>query len=334
MRALEVGSLVLAGLSVLFLVVLSLQRVRLGMSERRRVELEARLRPIALALVDEGRMPRPLPARVAGELSAILDRYSRRLRGDARARIAEFFESSGAVDEQVRLLRHRRAWVRADAAASLGAMGSKRAIEPLLAALDDPVRDVRSAAAYTLGRLGALDAVEPLLAALEEHRIPRAAVCSALLDIGADAVPRLLGLVEHPDPIERSTAVELVGLLGDAADGRLLVERLIDTSADVRAHAALALGRLGAGDAAAAVRALLGDRIPFVRVAAAEALGLLRDSEAVEELLNQARRDSFEPARAAAEALARIAPERVAAEAAQPQPAGPHLLEAADLIAL
>jgi HEAT repeat protein len=334
MHVLAIGVLVLAALSVLFLVALALQRVGLGTSERRRAELEVRLRPLALALVDEGRMPPPLAQREISELSAILGRYSRRLRGDARARIAEFFESAGAVDEQVGFLRDRRAWVRTDAAAALGAMGSDRAVPPLLAALGDPARDVRSAAAYSLGRLGALDAVEPLLAALEENRIPRAVVCSTLLEIGAEAVPRLLRVVDHPEPVERSTAVELVGLLGDAADGRLLVERLGDTSADVRAHAALALGRLGAADAAAAVRELLQDRIPFVRSAAAESLGLLRDDEAVEGLLAQARGDSFEPARAAAEALARLAPDRVAAEAGNPRRAGPHLVEAADLIAL
>jgi hypothetical protein len=122
-EALAIGVLVPAALSVLLLAVLALQHVWLGATERRRAELEVRLRPIALAVVDEGRMP------------------------------------------------------------------------------------------------GALT--------------PRAA---------SDA--RLLGLVDHPDPVERSTAVELVGLLGDATDGRRLVERLIDTSADVRAHAALALDEL------------------------------------------------------------------------------------------
>jgi HEAT repeat protein len=333
-RVLAVGVLVLASLSVLFLIVLALRRVWLGASERRRAELETRLRPMAIALVEEGRMPRPLPPRAAAELAAILGRYGRRIRGDASARIAAFFEDSGALAESVRRLGHRRGWVRTEAAYALGDMGSGRATAPLLLALDDPDRDVRSAAAYSLGRLRALDAVEPLLGALDDRRIPRAVVGAALLEIGAEAVPRLLRVVVHRDPVERATAVELVGLLGDAADGRRLVERLVDTSADVRAQAALALGRLGAGDAAAAVRELLGDRIPFVRVAAAESLGLLRDARAVEGLVVQAQRDTFEPARAAAEALARIAPDRVGQEAQEPERAGPHLVEAADLIAL
>jgi HEAT repeat protein len=334
MQELAIAVMVLAALSVAFLVVLAVERTRLGWSERRRAQLEARLRPLALALIDEGRMPRALPSPAAAELAVILGRYGGRVRGDARERIAAFFEGSGTVDEQLKLLGQRRDWVRADAASALGDMGSARAVAPLLEALADPSRDVRSAAAYSLGRLRALDAVEPLLAAVQERRIPRAVVCSALLEIGAEAVPRLLGVVADPEPVERATAVELVGLLGDAADGRRLVESLIDTSAEVRANAARALGRLGAEEAAAAVRQLLADRIPFVRVAAAEALGLLRDDEAVEGLLAQARRDSFDPARAAAEALGRIAPARVAAEARHPEQAGPHVLETADLLAL
>jgi HEAT repeat protein len=334
LRLLEVSVLALAVLSVLFLVVLAVRRMLLGVSERRRAELEAELRPIALAVVEEGEPPPGLSPQAETELARILGRYGRGLRGDAKERIARYFESSGALDASVRLLRHRRGSTRAEAAYTLGAMGSPRAVEPLLAALGDRDRDVRSAAAHSLGRLGAVEAVEPLLAALEGRRIPQAIVCDALLELGDESVPRLLGLVDHPNATERATAVELVGRLGDASDGRLLVRRLIDTSAEVRAQAALALGRLGADDAAAAVRKLLDDRIPFVRAAAAESLGLLSDDDAVEGLLFQAQRDGFEPARAAAEALARIAPDRVAREAERPDSAGPHVIEAADRLAL
>jgi HEAT repeat protein len=334
LRLLEVSALVLAGLSVLFLVVLAVRRILVGVSERRRAELEEELRPVALAVVEEGKPPPGLSAAAETELARILGRYGRGLRGDAKERIARYFESSGALDECVRSLQHRRGWARAEAAYTLGAIGSPRAVEPLLAALGDDDRDVRSAAAHSLGRLGAIDAVEPLLDALEGRRIPQAIVCDALLDLGDDTVPRLLGLVDHPNAAERASAVELVGRLGDASDGRELVRRLMDTSAEVRAEAALALGRLGADDAAVAVRELLGDRVPFVRAAAAESLGLLSDDQAVAGLLAQAQRDEFAPARAAAEALARIAPARVAIEAAQPDRAGPHLVEAADLLAL
>jgi HEAT repeat protein len=329
-----IAALVLGATSVGFLLVLSVRRFVVGRSERQRAALEAQLRPLAIALVEEGEAPRSLPPRAATAFAIVLGRYSRNLRGDAVARIASFFEESGLLAASIARLRHGRALVRAEAAFALGDMGSKQAIVPLLAALDDPDRDVRSAAVRSLGRLGAVDAVEPLLDALAAKSVPRGIVGSSLLQVGPAAVPRLLELVGHPDPDERAGVVQLVGLLGDPADARPLLERLVDTAAEVRAQGALALGRLGAEEAAQSLRELLHDRVPFVRAAAAEALGLIRDGDAVEALCVQARRDVYEPAAAAAEALSRIAPDRVALEVEDPFRAGPFLVEAADLVAL
>ncbi len=332
MRLLALAVLVLAAASVLFITVLATRRVMLGRRERRRVELEDRLRPLVFALLEEGAPPHDLSADEATAFAAILSRYAQGLRGDARARIATFFEQSGGLDGAVQRLDDRRSWKRAEAAYALGDMGSSRPIPALIAALGDEDRHVRSAAARSLGRLGAVEAVEPLLDAL--GTVPRAVLGAALLAIGPDAVPRLLQLVAHPSPEERAGAVQLVGLLGTAAEARPLRDALLDTSAEVRAQAALALGRLGAEQAADALRETLADRVPFVRAAAAEALGLLNDPNAVEALLAQARDDEFDAARAAAEALRRIDPGRLRAEAANPARAGKHVVEAADLAAL
>jgi HEAT repeat protein len=80
------------------------------------------------------------------------------------------------------------------------------------------------------------------------------------------------------------------------------------------------------------VRALE-DRVPAVRVAAAHALGGIGGRQASTALLEVARNDTFDGARAAAEALARIEPRLVIQTAAAPG-ASPHLLEAADRLAL
>jgi HEAT repeat protein len=127
--------------------------------------------------------------------------------------------------------------------------------------------------------------------------------------------------------------IELIGLLGDAADASLVSEGLRDSAAEVRAKSTRALGRLGAAEAAGDLRAALGDRIPYVRATAAIALGMIGDREAAQTLLTQAREDQFDPAQAAARALARIDPPLLW-DAARRLGQGPHVAEAADLTAV
>ena len=78
---------------------------------------------------------------------------------------------------------------------------------------------------------------------------------------------------------------------------------------------------------------LLADRVPFVRAAAARALGQIGGRSAAAALLEVARHDEFDPAAEAGRALARIDPELVLSCAEDPD-AGPHLREAADRLAL
>ena len=76
------------------------------------------------------------------------------------------------------------------------------------------------------------------------------------------------------------------------------------------------------------MRELLDDRIPFVRAAAAAALGEIGDEGASGRLRALAIEDSFDPARAAAQALARLDPDAVRGGGS------PYLDEAADMLAL
>lgn len=325
------GALVLAAAGSLVVVALALRRVQLARAERAGREAEARMRPVALALVEgEPAPPAELLRGDAEALARLLARYSRWLSGGARSHIASFFERGGGVGAEVAKLESRRSWRRATAAFSLGDMASQRAVAPLVGALGDADRDVRAAAARSLGRLGAVEAVVPLVYALGRGDLPRAVTGAALLAIGPAALPELRSLEARADAEVRAIAVELVGLLGDVGEAPLLLGRLRDSAAEVRAKAARALGRLAAEDAAAELRRMLHDRIPFVRTAAATALGSIRDREALGALLRQAKTDRFEPAQAAARAVARIDP-RAAVEASAAADAGPHLREAADL---
>jgi HEAT repeats/PBS lyase HEAT-like repeat len=237
------SALALTALSIAFVLLLALRRFALAREARRHLAAEKRLEPVALALASgEPVVPIGLGVEDAEVVAALLGRYVRQLRGQARADIAGFFEERGFVEREIAELHNRRTWKRARAAHLLGDMGSTRAVGPLLAALEDSKREVR-------------------------------------------------------------------------------------------AKAARALGRLGAEDEAANLRQALDDRIPFVRATAAIALGTVADRQAGPALLEQARKDQFGPAHAAAYALAAVDP-ALLWDAARRLGQGPHVAEAADVTAV
>jgi HEAT repeat protein len=321
----------LASFSLVLLCTLVGRRLLVARQERGRADAEERLRPLALSLVEGEHSELPvLTERDARALAGLMTRYARQVSGDALARIAAFFERRGDVDRELARLRSRRSWQRASAAYSLGGMASDRAVSPLIDALSDSDRDVAAAAARSLGRLGVADAAQALVYALVQGRLPRASCAQALLAIGPQAVPRLRGVLAEAPAEVAVFAVDLIGLLGDASDAPQLVELLRDTSAELRAAAARALGRLGAKEAAPELRRALEDRIAFVRVNAAHAIGATGDRQAGPLLVELARTDSFDPAQAAAAALARVDP-KLLEEVGGWLGAEMHLAQAADL---
>ena len=140
-------------------------------------------------------------------------------------------------------------------------------------------------------------------------------------------------MAEHSSFRLRSTAIALLGHVGDSTDSPLAVRCLGDPSAQVRAAAAETLARIGGPAAESALCSTLDDRIHFVRAEAAVALGAIGSRGPLPRLLEIARTDRFRPARAAAQAVGRISPKALAAAAEEPD-AGPHLHEAADLSVL
>jgi HEAT repeat protein len=331
-RELVLAMVVLAFAATILVVVIVTRR--LVVARRKQRAIEERLTPAALALTFESSSELAvLSKRDAVVFATLLGRFSSRLRGGSRERIARHFETQGNVRDAIDALSNRRSWRRAAAADLLGDMGSPEAVPALLAALNDGARDVRSAAARSLGRLGATEAVGPLVGALSSGLIPRGIVGHSVLMLGPGAVPGLVTLLAHDNPDVRATAAELIGLLGGAGEEEHLLGRLGDTSAAVRGQAAMALGRLGGAEAYGGLDGTLADGTPHVRAAAAEALGLIGDQRAFPVLLAVARDDAFEPARAAAHALGRLAPELLQ-EAAQEPGAGPFVREAAQMAEL
>ncbi|HEV8461989.1 MAG TPA: HEAT repeat domain-containing protein [Gaiellaceae bacterium] len=322
----------LAGAVVLLIFALVLRRTLLSWQERRRRAVQERLLPAAYELLDSGVRPAGLSQADTEIFDGLLMRLTRLLETEPRRPIADYFESSGAVARECDRLRDRRDWRRATAAAMLGDLGSAAAGAALVRTLGDPSLDVRMAAAHSLGRLRLADGVTPLLEAMAAGSLPRSVGCAAVAGIGSAAVPSLLAHGAGADADGRLNAARLVGQLGDPSCTPALLDWLRDPEPRVRAASAEALERLGDAAAAAALAEVLDDDDADVRVAVASALGYIGGEEVLERLLTAARTDSFEPARAAAEAAARLDPARVATAASDD--GGPHLREAADRLAL
>jgi HEAT repeat protein len=331
---LALTAIVFVGIAVVLLFTLVIRRIVLERRARLYAEAERRVRPIAILLLEAETLERPvLSSDDQTVLADILGRYARQLTGAADRRVADYFRGSDALAQSLRELGSRRAWRRAAAAYRLGDMGCEEVAPALLAALDDRNRTVRAAAARSLGRLEVVDATKPLVEALVSGLVPNGVAGRAFVELGPAAVPELRAIAEHPSYRLRATAVALLGLVGDSADSPLAVRCLDDPSAEVRSAAADTLARIGGPAAESALRSTLDDRIHFVRAGAAVALGVMGSRAALPRLLEMARTDRFRPARAAAQAVARISPKALAAAAEEPG-AGPHLHEAADLSAL
>jgi HEAT repeat protein len=158
-------------------------------------------------------------------------------------------------------------------------------------------------------------------------------------DEAASALAKRLD--DDPWPLVRSAAASALGRLkGRATVTGALTDALDDDSAAVRRPVLLALGTLGALDAAPAVRERLEDseELPPVRAAAALALGMMCDRTSVDALTDYARKlaDPQSPlkdvAQSALTALSWIHPPDLA-ERVQPlraRDAGPGVRRAAD----
>lgn len=185
----------------------------------------------------------------------------------------------------------------------LGEIGDARAVEPLLAKLQDGSERVCKAADYALGRMVGLAHMTPAQLAIYY-------VCTSKPDeaakIGEPAVEPLIAKLGDGSWKVRSDAVSALGKIGGARAVESLIGELEDRDTFVRYHAAEALGNAGDSRAVEALIKSMGDENGDVRRDSAGALGKLGDARAVDALINLLG-DGYKGARQAAiEALAKI----------------------------
>ena len=137
--------------------------------------------------------------------------------------------------------------IRRSAAAELGRLGDKRAVDPLSEALADDNSHVRRSAARALGRLGDMRAVDPLGGILSDHNWSVGEVAAeALVRLGDKrAVNPLIKVLSNKYWEVRRAAAKALGQLGDQRAVDPLVEALADDKSKVRDAARTALKKLG-----------------------------------------------------------------------------------------
>ncbi|MDH7561727.1 MAG: HEAT repeat domain-containing protein, partial [bacterium] len=106
-------------------------------------------------------------------------------------------------------------------------------------------REVRRAAARTLGRTGDARAVELLIALLQDQELRRAAIFGLGHTGDARAVEPLIAVLRDADSIVREFAARALGQIGDARAVEPLIVALEDNAATVVEAAIRALNSLG-----------------------------------------------------------------------------------------
>jgi len=182
----------------------------------------------------------------------------------------------------------RNAFARRDAAKALGEIGDATTVEPLIAALKDPKKDVRDAVVEAIGKLGgdprAVAAfAEPLK---NGNSIAREEAASALGKIKhKSAVEHLVPVLKDEDCFVRQSAAAALGKIGDPAAVESLGQAIKDEDKDVRQAAVIALGEIGGTAAVEPLVQSLNDEAVMVRYRAVESLGRIGGSSAVDALI-------------------------------------------------
>jgi len=182
--------------------------------------------------------------------------------------------------------------IRLTAIVALGNLRDPSSTPTLIEALTDPSPAVRVAAANALGAIGDRQATQALLPLLRDrhNEQARTAAINALGKLqDASAVDDLLEIANDESDVwaVRKASVEALGEIRDTRAVDCLVNTLSDQYATVREASALALGKIGSNEATLPLLSTLDtSSLWALRVAAANALGELRDPRATAPLSN------------------------------------------------
>jgi len=188
------------------------------------------------------------------------------------------------IDIQIDLLTDPDWVVRREAVITLGEMGDERCVEPLARALRDGDWQVREVAIEAMGHVGS-PTVETLLKLLRDWEVRKYAIL-ALGKIRDERVLDPLMLQLRNDEF-KDDAINALVELGEPSVPKLIAA-LKDKDENVRKSAVLGLGGIKNSEAINPLIEMLGDKDWFIRLTAAaalESIGDERGREAIKPLL-------------------------------------------------
>lgn len=199
---------------------------------------------------------------------------------------------------------------------SLGRLGRPEAIEELIKPkiFKSPVDNIRWAAVAAVGKLGDFRVIDQLLKGVEDPEwIVRTQAVTELKakvqDIIVRKDVRLGRILIHMFSLDNSEIVDLA-ITGFQELGleslRLLHEAINNSSANIRANAARAIGKLRSPRSIPYLMGLLDDEDWRVRAGSAEALGLIQDKVCIEALVQKVRDNVAQVQDKAVEAVSRF----------------------------
>ena len=184
---------------------------------------------------------------------------------------------SPAVLQVIPVLNHEKTLVRTAVADLLGELGDKRAIEPLLAALDD--RSIRASVTKALAKLADKRTEKSLRALLNDREYSvRIWAAVALVKLGEDEMlEQIKPLAKSKEVVDRRLAISALGETREPKVFETVRDALQDDDYFVRREAVIALSKIGNDQAMDAIVPLMKDHSQerYVRSAVIEALEAL-----------------------------------------------------------